>query len=428
MPGENINNWLSLCPKPRSRTTGIKWDVFLSYRSINRQWVLALYDTLVQAGFEVFLDQFVLVPGASLDDSLQENLEASSAGILVWSEFSDSDWVKREHRAMRVLTDKRKHADLPFMTVVAKLDNKELPLLLADSLWVDFAPYPEGPRGGELLRLMHGIVGKPLSQEAVQAIVKLDADTKDIINTLQAARDNGFSDDIVEAARTDGEAWNATAMLASQAAEYLNELGKYDDVLEIVSLYKDRFNRSIRLQHMEALAYRRTDRYREALTVLGKLYADGHRDPETLGLYGASLVKRYDETGDRAYLERSQQMYADAFVGDPNDFYTGINAASKAALLGLSPGVYQPIAAQVAELPSVKNPDKTNYWALATVGEVKLLALDIDGAVAGYSEAVRRHSEQKGSIESTRVQLKKLLSVIKISETDKERLLGALSN
>ena len=196
------NDWLSLCPSPRPRPAEIKWDVFLSYRSVNRPWVLALYDTLVQAQFKVFLDQFELVPGASLDDSLQNSLAQSGAGILVWSdEAGDSKWVNREHKAMRVLTDRRADEDLPFLSVVAKLDSAELPLLLADSLYVDFGSYPEGPRGGELLRLMHGIVGTALSPEAVRAIAKLDAETRDAVNTLRAAVDNGFPEDIIEAAR-----------------------------------------------------------------------------------------------------------------------------------------------------------------------------------------------------------------------------------
>ena len=121
-------------------------------------------------------------------------------------------------------------------------------------------------------------------------------------------------------------------------------------------------------------------------------------------------------------------MYADAFAAEPTDFYTGINAASKAALLGLGAAVFQPIAAQVAALPAIQDPDKTDYWALATVGEAKLLALDVEGAIAGYSEAVKRHPEQKGSIASTRKQLEKLLAVLDISQSDKERLLGALGD
>ena len=389
--------------------------------------MLALYDTLVQAGFQVFLDQFELVPGQSLDNSLQENLGASGAGILVWSEAADdSDWVNREYNMMRVLTDRRKDDELPFLSVVAKLDSAELPLMLADSLYVDFAPYPEGPRGGELLRLMHGIVGRALSPDAVRAIAQLDSETKDAVSTIRAAVDNGFAEEIVKAARAGGEAWNSTAMLASQAAEGLNALGGYDSVLEVVGLYKERFDQSIRLQHMEALAYRRTNRFREALTVLGKLYQDGHRDPETLGIYGAALAKRYETSNDRGHIEKSQRMYADAFAANPKDFYTGINAASKAALLGMGQEVFQPIASKVAELDAIKEPDVTDYWALATVGEAKLLALDIDGAVTGYAEAVARHPEQAGSIGSTRAQLEKLLAVLDLEQGDKDRLLKSL--
>lgn len=426
MPDTNSEDWLSYCPAPRPRPADIKWDVFLSYRSVNRQWVLALYDTLTQAGFKVFLDQFQLVPGASLDDSLQENLQASGAGILVWSENSDSKWVQREHKAMRVLADRRDGEALPFTRVIAKLDSEELPLFLADSLYVDFASYPEGPRGGELLRLIHGTVGQPLSEEAVRAIAQLDAETKDALNTIKAAVNEGFADDIVEAARAGGNAWNSTAVLVSQAAAGLSALGEYDLVLEIVDLYRDRFGRSVQVQHMEALAYRRQNNYRAALKVLAKLHAGGHRDPETLGLYGAALSKRYDESGDRKHLERSQQMYADAFAADPTDFYTGINAASKAALLGLGAEVYRPIAEKVAELPAIMNPDKSDYWALATVGEVRLLSMDTAAAIDAYTEAVNRHSEQKGSIASTREQLEKLLAVLDVDDDDQARLRSAL--
>lgn len=71
---------------------------------------------------------------------------------------------------------------------------------------------------------MHGVVGVPLSEEAVRAIADLDAETKDVVNTLRAAVDNGFPEDIIDAARAGGDAWRATAMLASQAAEGLRPL------------------------------------------------------------------------------------------------------------------------------------------------------------------------------------------------------------
>jgi len=75
-------------------------------------------------------------------------------------------------------------------------------------------------------------------------------------------------------------------------------------------------------------------------------------------------------------------MYADAFAANPSDFYTGINATSKAAPLGLGEDVFRPIAEQVAGLSAIRDPDKTDYWALAMVGEAKLLSLDIEGALS----------------------------------------------
>lgn len=164
---------------------------------------------------------------------------------------------------------------------------------------MNFPRYPEGPRGGDLLRLMHGILGKPLSDEAVRAIATRDAETRAVMSTLQSAVDNAFPEDILEAARRGGQIWNATSMLARQAAEGLNALGRYDDVLELVGLYQARFDRSIRLQHLEALACTRTARYAEALKVLGKLHADGHRDPETELRNDILVAERAPRSPDR---------------------------------------------------------------------------------------------------------------------------------
>ena len=41
-------------PKPRALGDGDKWNVFLSYRSVNRSWVLNLYDVLRELGHECF--------------------------------------------------------------------------------------------------------------------------------------------------------------------------------------------------------------------------------------------------------------------------------------------------------------------------------------------------------------------------------------
>src|SRR3954471_4658380 len=96
--------WLKHAPKPRELGADDKWNVFLSYRSVNRPWVLNLYDVLREQGHKVFLDQVVLKAGDRLIKGLQAALETSQAGVLIWSDKTgDSDWVQREYETMETL-------------------------------------------------------------------------------------------------------------------------------------------------------------------------------------------------------------------------------------------------------------------------------------------------------------------------------------
>src|SRR3954469_4674987 len=86
------NEWLKYAPPPRPLGPGENWNVFLSYRSVNRPWVLNLYDVLRQQGQKVFIDQCVLLPGDPLILRLQDALNTSQAGVLIWSKATgDSD-------------------------------------------------------------------------------------------------------------------------------------------------------------------------------------------------------------------------------------------------------------------------------------------------------------------------------------------------
>jgi hypothetical protein len=52
---DSLTQWLTYAPPVPSLAVGMKWHVFLSYRSIHRDWAIKLYDALTQAGFTVFL-------------------------------------------------------------------------------------------------------------------------------------------------------------------------------------------------------------------------------------------------------------------------------------------------------------------------------------------------------------------------------------
>jgi hypothetical protein len=47
------NVFEALAPRGPIKGPNDKWDVFLSYRSVNRPWVLRLYDQLRHLGYEV---------------------------------------------------------------------------------------------------------------------------------------------------------------------------------------------------------------------------------------------------------------------------------------------------------------------------------------------------------------------------------------
>ena len=171
---DDLDQWRKLAPQPAPLEPGMKWHVFLSYRSSERAWVLSLYDMLAQLGYSVFLDQFVLHSGAALARSLEENLLASQAGVLIWSTRSDdSDWCRREYDSFITLQTERR-----FQFVIARLTGATLPLFARNAIWEDFAEQRDGPSGTALLRLLYGLQGKPLPDLAVRLATEIDQQTR----------------------------------------------------------------------------------------------------------------------------------------------------------------------------------------------------------------------------------------------------------
>jgi tetratricopeptide (TPR) repeat protein len=217
------------------------------------------------------------------------------------------------------------------------LDGLGLPPMIATRIYLDFSSYPDGPNGGELLRLLHAIIGKRMSAEAVQFAMEQDEASQIAIVKINTAIRHGRSDRLIQLARDGGLAWDTTPALACKAAEGLTKLKKNDEAITLLDSVRKRFPRAIRPKQLYALALARRDSgtdLEDAQELLGELYAQKERDPETLGIYARTWMDSYAKSKNIADLRQSRKLYAEAFERAPDDYYTGINAAAKSVLLG----------------------------------------------------------------------------------------------
>jgi tetratricopeptide (TPR) repeat protein len=412
--------WLKLAPKPRPLGAGERWNVFLSYRSVNRNWVLNLYDVLHQQGFEVFLDQVVLTGGDQLIRVLEDGLAQSQAGVLVWSSATgESEWVRREYETLERQARERR----TFCFVPVRLDAAQLPTFARNRVFLDFSSYPDGPNGGDLLRLLHSITGRALSPEAAHFAAEQDAVAQHQANDIGAAVRNKDPELLVELFEHGGLAWDTSSALGCKAAEGLVKLGRNDDAIRMLEQLEEKFPRAIRPQQLRALALSRrgkNDDLRQAQRILGALVEAGEKDPETLGIYARTWMDRYGRSLDESDLQQSRDLYAQAFERAKDDYYTGINAASKSVLLGSPEDIerakhYAELVQQIVGIDAHQD----DYWKTATVGEVFLLMQRYADAARLYKAAVAIARSERASHESTWAQACRLMAKLNPSETDR---------
>jgi tetratricopeptide (TPR) repeat protein len=289
--------WLQHAPAPPERGDNT-YDVFISYRSSDRSWALSLHDALKEAGWEPFLDQYDLVPGANLEVSLADALQASSSGVILWSsDTADSKWCQRERQAMFNMQDKGS-----FNYVFAKLDAADLPPFAQADLYVDFEGEPEGPRGVNLLRLVCGLRGVPLAEDAVRLAQEVDESAQQALIKIGAAVEASNLDRLVEIGTSAEPGLLASPAPGLAAAQGLISMGQYDMALGVLAQARARFPKSLRARQLEGLALRRLGRFQQAIEVLEEVRAAGHRDPETLGILAACWDGLYVQTGKRLHL------------------------------------------------------------------------------------------------------------------------------
>lgn len=418
-----LDDWKSFAPEPKPLSGDQKWNVFLSYRSVNRPWVLNLYDVLREAGHTVFLDQCVLKAGDQLIRTLEDALDQTQCGVLVWSsESRDSEWVRKEYEVMESRATEDPEG---FQFVPLRLDSDDLPRFARNRVFLDFSSYPDGPNGGELLRLLHSVVAEPLSNDAARFASDQDEEARTESARIGAAIRNGNAARLVELFEANGLAWQTSAGLGCRAAEGLTRLDRCDDALAMLDALIQRFPKTIRPKQLKALALARRGEgsdLADAQSILGVLYELGERDPETLGIYARTWMDRYEQSGSERELRQSRDLYAEAFDSAHDDYYTGINAAAKSVFLGDQEALQR--AAGLAERVEAivgTEPHPNDYWMTATVAEVQLIKKSYEAAGRMYEAAVAMAPAEVGSHRSTWKQARRLMAAL--APSDEERAL-----
>jgi hypothetical protein len=420
---EPLNEWLKYAPKPRPLAERDRWNVFLSYRSVNRAWALNLYDVLCQLGHKVFLDQMVLRRGDQFNKELEDALVASQAGVLIWSSASaDSTWAQQEYQALEHLSTDRRD----FRWVPVRLDRSELPLFAQSRIFIDFADYPDGPSGGELLRLLHAIAGIPLSEEAARFASEQDEVAQQAANKIASAIDSGNAKQLVDLFQQGGLPWRMSPLLGCKAAEGLTKLGRNDEALIMLEQVQAQFPKAIRPKQLRALALTRRAAntgepggLMEAQSILAELYQAGVRDPETLGLYGRTWMDRYQADTDVNSLRKSRDLYAEAFDRAHDDYYAGINAAAKSVLLGTPEDLdkARDYAKRVEAIVGTRA-WPGDYWKTVTAAEVSLFQKNYAKAAELYQAALAISSTETASHQATWTQASRLMAKLGTSRQD----------
>jgi len=192
-------------------------------------------------------------------------------------------------------------------------------------------------------------------------------------------------------------------------AESVLKLGEplfaYDVLAEGIGLFPN----DVHLRQLLALSLARSGAADSAHSVLEKLYQEGHRDEETLGLLARThkdlAREALDSIQEGKHLRQAYGFYLQAHQAT-GGYWSGINAATLALLTGnreqaiaLAHGVA--IRCR-AELSRVEERRADRYWLLSTLGEAALLLGHWPEAEEWYCQAIQLESTNWGSLQSTR--------------------------
>lgn len=198
--------------------------------------------------------------------------------------------------------------------------------------------------------------------------------------------------------------------------ERLLALGEPLFAYDVVSEGLERNPEDIRLRQLISLALIRSGTPQKANSVIIKLFEEGHKDEETIGLLARTYKEIWEQEKDSdhrtGHLKKAFETYSLAFELN-HGYWSGINAATTALLLGKQDQAIN-IAKKVREICKDKikeddGDDSERYWLIATLGECALILGESSEAEDLYAQASSIGRNRYGDLLSTRHNAKLLL-------------------
>jgi class 3 adenylate cyclase/tetratricopeptide (TPR) repeat protein len=214
--------------------------------------------------------------------------------------------------------------------------------------------------------------------------------------------------------------WHREPYFYIKLGETADKLGQVMFAHDVLNEGLQFFSDNLRLTQLFALTSIKCGFLLKARELLSELVKRGHKDEETLGILGRVYKDLWLLAGieheRRAYLERSRNLYLEAFRRN-RGYYSGINAASMSLMLGEGERARKlaTIALKIC-MSLLRDPAKRDYWGLATLGEGFLLLNRFEESRKYYAAARKRGGRNYSYLASTRKQLRLLSRYMDVPE------------
>lgn len=196
--------------------------------------------------------------------------------------------------------------------------------------------------------------------------------------------------------------------------------GCASEAFELASDGLSRHRGDRQLEYLRALSLDRGGNPRLAGEHVRELLAHDLEGPllvEALSLAGKVEKRRCEQAGDEGERRESAaaaaRWYDQAYqlTGDP---FPGINAAAMSLLAG-NVAAARDLSSRLVGALADTDPQSTDYWRLATLGEAHLIAGNLRDALRWYGRAVERCAQRTGDLGSMRFDLRMLGTKIEVS-------------